>query len=255
MADNRHAKWVDDDCLKSALEKYVKQSFKRSEILDFMKRDFPQYPWSIRSLDRHLQHFEIFYKYETVEVEDVLDAVGNELKGPGKLLGYRAMHKKIRQEHNLNVTRDQVYNVMYALDREGLKNRVFFGAKKMCRKGNLTTKGSNWVHSLDSHDKLMGYQNSTYPLAIYSCMDTASRKLLWLKVWTGNCNPQLIRKWYLEYLFESRVMASIIRLDKGTETGTLATMHAFLRRHHDDGIDPVDIVVYGPSTSNQVNLL
>ena len=116
-------------------------------------------------------------------------------------------------------------------------------------------KGSNWVHSLDSHDKLMGYQNSTYPLAIYSCMDTASRKLLWLKVWTGNCNPQLIGKWYLEYLFESRVMASIIRLDKGTETGTLATMHAFLRRHHDDGIDPVDIVVYGPSTSNQVNLL
>ena len=148
----------------------------------------------------------------------MLDAVGNELKGPGKLLGYRAMHKKIRQEHNLNVTRDQVYNVMYALDPEGLKNRGGVGAKKMRHKGNFTTKGFNWVHSLDGHNELMGYQNSTYPLAIYGCMDTASRKLLWLKVWTGNCNPQLIGKWYLEYLFENRVMASIIRLDRGTET-------------------------------------
>ena len=105
---------------------------------------------------------------------------------------------------------------MYALDPEGQRGGV--GAKKMRCKGNFTTKGSNWVHSLDGHDKLMGYQNLTYPLAIYGCMDTASRKLLWLKVWTGNCNPQLIGKWYLEYLFESRVMASIIRLDKGTET-------------------------------------
>ena len=44
----------------------------------------------------------------------------------------------------------------------------------------------------------------------------------------------------------------MIRVDKGTETGTMATIHAFLRRHHNDGVDPVDTVLYGPSTSNQV---
>ena len=143
MADNRCAKWVDDECLETSLVKYVKQNLKGSEILDFMKRDFPQYPWSIRSLDRRLRHFKVFYKDETVGVEDVMTAVENELKGPGKLLGYRAMHKKIRQEHDLNVTREQVYNVMYALDPEGLENRGGVGAKKMRRKGNFTTKGSN----------------------------------------------------------------------------------------------------------------
>ena len=73
-----------------------------------MKRDFPHYPWSIHSLDRCLQHFKVFYKDETVGIEDVMNAVKSELKGPGKLLGYRAMHKKIRQEHNLNVTWEQV---------------------------------------------------------------------------------------------------------------------------------------------------
>ena len=184
-----------------------------------------------------------------------MSAVESELKDPGKLLGYRAMHKKSRQKHNLNVTREQVYNVMYALDPEGLENRGGVGAKKMRRKGNFTTKGSKWIHSLDGHDKLMGYQNSTFPLAIYGCMDTASRKLLWLKVWTSNSDPQLIGRWYLEYLFESRVMASIIRLDKGTETGTIATMHAFLRRHHQDDINPMHSMIYGLSTSNQVSKL
>ena len=107
------------------------------------------------------------------------------------------------------------------------------------------------MHSLDGHDKLMGYQNSTFPLAIYGCMDTASRKMLWLRVWTRNCDPKIIERWYLEYLLENRVMASIIRQDKGTETGDMTTMHAFLRRHHDDGTDNMDTVVYDPSTSNR----
>ena len=50
-------------------------------------------------------------------------------------------------------------------------------------------------------------------------------------------------------------MASIIQVDKGTETVTMATMHAFLRNKHDDDMDPEDTVVYGPSTPNQVYLL
>ena len=43
----------------------------------------------------------------------------------------------------------------------------------------------------------------------------------------------------------------MLRLDKGTKTGTMATVHAFLRRHHND-MDPHETVIYGPSTSNQV---
>jgi hypothetical protein len=64
------------------------------------------------------------------------------------------MHRKIHQEHDLNVTRGQVYNVMHALDPQGLDNRGGIGAKKARRKGNFTTNGSKWVDSLDGHDKL-----------------------------------------------------------------------------------------------------
>ena len=101
----------------------------------------------------------------------------------------------------------------------------------------------------------MGYQNSTYPLAIYGCVDTASRKLLWLKIWTSNSDPQLIGRWYFDYLFENKTLAAFLRVDRGTETGTMAVMHAFLRRHQNDDIDPSETVKYGPSTSNQVIVL
>ena len=41
-------------------------------------------------------------------------------------------------------------------------------------------------------------------------------------------------------------------MDRGTETGVMATMHAFLRQDHGD-IDPIETVIYGPSTANQVS--
>ena len=251
MADS--APWKNDLSLRDALETYVLQGLQREEVLDFVQRDFTQYPWSIRSLDRRLRFFEINYHEQSASTEEVRDAVHNELDGPGKLLGYRAMHKKIRQEYGLKVTRDKVYEVMTELDPEGLKARGGIGVKKQRRKGNFSSKGPNWIHSLDGHDKLMGYQCSTFPLAIYGCIDTASRKIMWLRIWTTNSDPRVVGRWYLEHLMETRTIPNMMRLDKGTETGTMATMHAFLRRHHDDGVDPVDTVLYGPSTSNQVS--
>ena len=254
MAYFRNDDWKEDIALKNDLKKYVGQLFKREEILSFVQKDYPCYTRSIRSLDRRLRHFEIYYSDRDVSVEDVRKAVADELDGPGKLLGYRAMQKKIRQKCELNVPRDLVHAVMYDLDPEGLEARGV-GAKLKGRKakGHFTTKGPNFVHSVDGHDKLMGYQNSTYPLAIYGCIDTASRKLLWLRIWVSNSDPLLIGRWYLEYLYESRIIAYNLRMDRGTETGILVTMHAFLRRHHGD-IDPMETVIYGPSTSNQVSL-
>jgi hypothetical protein len=144
-------------------------------MLDFLRKDFLQYAWSIPTLDRRLQYFDIRYVDSNVTVDDVRDAVSKELSGHGKLLGYRAMHKKIRQEHELNIPRDPVHAVMYDLDPDGLQARAV-GAKRKKPKGCFTTKGPNWVHSVDRHDKLMGYQNSTFPLAVYGCLDTCSRK-------------------------------------------------------------------------------
>ena len=41
----------------------------------------------------------VFAGYKDVTVDDVRQAVAEEMDEPGKLLGYRAMQKRIRQEH------------------------------------------------------------------------------------------------------------------------------------------------------------
>lgn len=225
MADNREASWRDDHVLRVALEKYVQQGLKRSEIIDFMLRDFAEYPWSISSLDRQLRHFKINYNDKTVPVQDVITEVENMLSGPGRLLGYRAMHKKIRQEYNKKASRQQVYLTMQELDPSGLTACSVVGAKKQRMKGYFTSRGSNWVHSLDGHDKLMVYQNSTYPLAIYGCIDTASPQTVIVEGMGSNCDPKLIGHWYLEYLFETRRIASMLRVGRGTATGAMTAMH------------------------------
>ena len=93
-----------------------------------------------------------------------------ELEGPGKLLGYRAMTQKICQKYKMKVPRDLVHNLMFDIDQDGLAARLPV-AKKKKPKGHFITLGPNWTYSLDGHDKLMGFQNSTFPLAIYGCVD------------------------------------------------------------------------------------
>ena len=70
-----NANWKDDEKLKKDLHQYVRQNSKRSEILDFIKRDISEYAWSIATLDRRLRHFEIRYINYTTPVEAVSEAV------------------------------------------------------------------------------------------------------------------------------------------------------------------------------------
>ena len=114
----------EDEGLKEALTRHVRESHLRNEVLDFVSRDFSNYAWSLRMLDRRLQYFGISYTDRTVQIDEVEDAVKQEMQGLGKLLGYRALHKKLRQVHDLNVPRDLVYAVMYNVDPDALAERA-----------------------------------------------------------------------------------------------------------------------------------
>eukprot|EP00794_Sanderia_malayensis_P008352 gene8352-9255_t len=87
--------WRDDLDLNRDLNRYVTENIQRNEILDFVQRDYPQYPWSMRTLDRRLRHYGIRFIDHNVRVDEVRTAVKEELEGPGHLLGYKAMVQKI----------------------------------------------------------------------------------------------------------------------------------------------------------------
>ena len=115
---------------------------------------------------------------------------------------------------------------MADVDLESLRQRQPRFIRKK-EKGTFTAVGPNWVISLDGHDKLMGFLESTFPLAIYRCIDTASRKILFLKGWISNSNPVFVRRWYFKCLYKSKTFPNYIWIDKGTETATLSIMYAY----------------------------
>ena len=120
-ARNGNIDWKDDIDLKNDLAKFVRVNLRKLEILDFMRKDYPMYAWSLRSLARRMQYFGIQFTDHDVEVNEVDDAVKKEISGPGKLLGYRAMHKKIREIQGLQVPRELVYAVMTKVDIDVLE--------------------------------------------------------------------------------------------------------------------------------------
>ena len=216
-----------------------------------MIRDYGNYNWSLRTLSRRLQHFGISYiEYET-PLDQVREKIEEEVAGPGGRLGYRALNLKLRTEHGIQVPRKVVYDLLTEIDPEGLQARKI-DRKEKREKRPFTSKGPLWLISLDGHDKLCGYQNSTFPLGIYGCLDTFSRKVLFLFVCYSNSNPNVVGRYYLNYLNKTKMLSRFLRIDRGSETGKMATIHAFLISQLGLFDDPIDSLMYGPSTSNKI---
>ena len=201
-------------------------------------------------MDRRLRYFNISYTDYQTDVDTVRAVVQKEVYGPGQLLGYRAMNQKLRCEHGIKVPRNLVYNVMVEMDPEGWVQGSLI--KKRKRRVNLfRTDGPLYVVSLDGHDKLCGYQNWTFPLGLYGCINTFSRKMLFLYVCQSNSYPHVIARRYFDFLYDSRVLPKFLRIDKGSETGKMATLHAYLTSKLGIMEDPTDSVTYGPFNTNK----
>ena len=85
-------------------------------------------------------------------------------------------------------------------------------------------------------------------MSLHGCVDTFSGKIVWLKVWTGNHDPDLIEMFYLKALKENDLFPYATRSDYGTETlGIYKTQHA-LHAIYETGVEHPH--QYVKSTSN-----
>ena len=61
-----------------------------------------------------------------------------------------------------------------------------------------------------------------------------------------------IARRYFDFLYDSRVLPKFLRIDKGSETGKMATLHAYLTSKLGVMEDPTDSVIYGLSNTNKI---
>ena len=128
----RNSDWEDDEQLKLDLQRCVMKNLRRREILDFDRRNFLKYAWSLGTLSRGQAVFG-----KTL-ISKNKAAVREEIEGPGQLLGYRAMHKKLREQHGLAVPCDLVHDAMGLVGPEGLERRSNCDANKKKRRRGAT---------------------------------------------------------------------------------------------------------------------
>ena len=94
MTRIRNDQWKHDPQLQHDLEEDVKRSYKRNAVLTCVKKKYPQFAWSLRTLATGLKYFGIIYKDYHVDMANVYHAVFSELEGAGSRIGYRAMRQK-----------------------------------------------------------------------------------------------------------------------------------------------------------------
>ena len=86
--------WKDDEKLEAALRSLVATNLKHKEIFGLVCRDFPDYEWSLWTLDSGFWHIEIFRINQDTPIDPVFEAVHAEVDGPGKLQEYGALNMK-----------------------------------------------------------------------------------------------------------------------------------------------------------------
>ena len=144
----RNVDWKDNEKLEEDLKRYVAQNLRGTELLDFVKREYHEYAWSLRVLNRRLSYFKIRYN----DYDTDLNAVRQEMDGPGTLLGYRALYKKIREVHGLKVARNMVYDMMYTVDPTGLDETGSVGwLRRPRRTKKFTSKVRTVLLAYESH--------------------------------------------------------------------------------------------------------
>ena len=112
-------------------------------------------------------------RWHRSNLNEVVEAVEEELRGSGSLLGYRAMHQRLINQHGLVTTREFVRHVLRVLDPEGVEHR----SQHRLRRRIYRCKGPNYLWHIDGDDKL-----KPFGLCIHGAIDGFSRRILWLEV-------------------------------------------------------------------------
>ena len=166
-------------------------------------------------------------------------------------MGYRALNQKLRTEHDIKVPRHLVHNVLADLDPAGLDARRLQNKGKK-RKYHFRPVDPYGLCHLTDMINSADIKIQPFPYAFAAVWTRFRERSCTSFVCYTNSDPRMIGKKYLEYLCREKMMPSFLRIDKGTDTGKMATVHVYLINKFEVMDDPVEAVIYGPSTSNEI---
>ena len=197
---------------------------------------------SLRQLKRILVKKGLRRRKNHSDPEAIVSAVEQQLKGSGRLLGYRQMHQRLRLDYGLVLSRETVRTTLASLDPEGVSLR----SRHKLKRRQYIAKGPNFVWHLDGYDKL-----KPFGFCVHGAIDGFSRRIMWLEVGHTNNNPRTIASYFHDCIKQVGGVPWRCRSDAGTENVHVAAMQSFFRRNANDEFSGEKSFQYGRSTSNQ----
>ena len=142
------------------IEKYFHLGLQAAEILGFIS-NVHGFTLSIRQLKRILRDRGCRRRKEPSEFDEVVRVIEIELASSSSLLGYRAMHQKLTNDHGLVVTRNVVRQILKVVNPEGVQAR----SHHCLRRRRYCAKEANYTVMLKSLSPL-----HCFPLCDESCL-------------------------------------------------------------------------------------
>lgn len=221
----------------SLIEEYFKQGFKYSEILGFLLLKHGIL-LSLRQLKRILKKLNLKRRgvHLQSQLKNVVRVIGTEMHYSGQSVGYRTIWRRLKVNHNMDVSHKDVMDIMKAIDPNGVEMRKAHRLKRRF----YCAKGPNNIWHLDGYDKL-----KPFGFCIHGAVDGFSRKVIWLEVSDTNNDPKLIAKYYLDALkgIEKHLAYFVAMLEQKTVLFVFYSSSFGMKQ-------PTTLLVIAKSTSN-----
>ena len=120
-----------------------------------------------------------------------------ELDGPGRLLGYRALWRKLLLKYSIRTPRSTVQTLWRELDPEGSRLPQIHRLKRR-------------EHLNPGYGKL-----KPYGFLVHGCIDGFSLRFLWLKSTKSNNDPRIIGDFFPNAIPERDGCPTLIRTGRG----------------------------------------
>ncbi|KAG2132217.1 hypothetical protein BD769DRAFT_1666236 [Suillus cothurnatus] len=159
-------------------------------------------------------------------VETIRNAMTN-LRPMYPNAGAREVVSLLFHEWNMSVPRSVVISYFRTYEPELVRQRK---ANRLRRK-RFWAAGVNDLFAVDQHDKWL-----RYGLGLHTGIEPFSGRIMWMRVWHSNRNPQLILSYYLDTVEMLGHMPMVTQSDPGSENYGIANGHTMLRQWHDPAL-------------------
>lgn len=227
-----------EECVTS----YWRAGHQYSTILMFLSA-YHGISWTLRQLKYFInKKLRLRRKCTQSPIADVRRAIGFELRGSGRLLGYRSMTRRLQREYKLSVGRHVVREVLKVMDPIGVSQR----RRRRLERRTYRCPGPNAAWHIDGYDKL-----APYGFHVSGCIDGYSRRIMFLQVAATNHDPSVIANYYLSCVKQMKGCPRLVQTDCGTENVVLASIQGVFCRNASNPYSGPNSHRYGSSPANQ----